>query len=33
MRVPMSGEVSWILPEGPRPYWRGRVTRLEYTFD
>lgn len=30
MRVPLEGEVAWLLPEGPRPYWRGRITRLEY---
>ncbi|PLL12377.1 hypothetical protein C0V75_10460 [Tabrizicola sp. TH137] len=24
--VPMRGEVSWVLPEGTKPYWRGRVT-------
>lgn len=32
MRVPMAGEVAWRLPEGLRPYWRGQVTRLDYTF-
>lgn len=32
MRVPMSGEVAWILPQGRRPYWRGRITRLRYEF-
>jgi hypothetical protein len=30
MRVPLEGEVAWILPDGRKPYWRGRVTRLEY---
>ena len=30
MRVPLEGEVAWILPEGPKPYWRGRVTSLSY---
>jgi hypothetical protein len=30
MRVPLEGEVAWILPDGPKPYWRGRITRLEY---
>jgi len=30
MRVPLEGEVAWILPDGRRPYWRGRITRLEY---
>lgn len=32
MRVPTQGEVAWLLPEGPRPYWRGRVTRVDYEF-
>jgi len=32
LRVPMEGEVSWMLPEGPKPYWRGRITRLSYEF-
>lgn len=26
--VPTSGEVSWILPQGRKPYWQGRVTAL-----
>lgn len=30
MRVPTEGEVAWMLPEGPKPYWRGRVTGLAY---
>lgn len=32
LRVPMQGEVAWLLPEGPRPYWRGTVTRVDYEF-
>ena len=32
MLVPAEGEVSWILPGGALPYWRGRVERIEYTF-
>ncbi|MEW6335305.1 MAG: DUF6544 family protein [Thermodesulfobacteriota bacterium] len=32
MRVPTEGEVAWLLPGGPKPYWRGRVTRLAYEF-
>jgi hypothetical protein len=32
MRVPLDGEVAWILPDGPRPYWRGRIEQLEYEF-
>jgi hypothetical protein len=32
MRIPMSGEVEWILPEGRFTYWKGRVTGIEYEF-
>ncbi|MGL4235641.1 DUF6920 family protein [Tabrizicola sp.] len=32
MLVPMTGEVAWVLPEGEKPYWRGRVTALSYRF-
>ncbi len=30
MRVPLDGEVAWLLPTGPKPYWRGRISRLEH---
>lgn len=30
MRVPMSGEVAWLTPQGRRPYWRGDVVSLHY---
>lgn len=30
MRVPLSGEVTWHLPEGDFPYWRGRITPEAY---
>jgi hypothetical protein len=32
MKVPLEGEVAWVLPEGPRPYWRGKMARSEYEF-
>jgi len=32
MRVPLDGEVAWLLPEGTQPYWRGRITKLSYEF-
>jgi hypothetical protein len=32
MRIPLDGEVAWVMPEGPKPYWRGRVTQLRYEF-
>jgi hypothetical protein len=25
LRIPTGGEVAWLLPEGPKPYFRGRV--------
>ena len=30
MRIPTEGEAAWLLPEGPKPYWRGRITHLAY---
>jgi hypothetical protein len=30
MRVPLEGEVAWLLPGGAKPYWRGRLTRATY---
>lgn len=30
MLVPLSGEVSWLLPAGPKPYWRGDILNVEY---
>jgi hypothetical protein len=30
MMVPMAGEVAWLLQDGPKPYWRGRITSLIY---
>jgi hypothetical protein len=32
MRVPLTGEVAWITPEGRKPYWRGTITELRYEF-
>ena len=32
MCVPTGGEVAWMLPEGPQPYFRGRTTSLRYEF-
>jgi hypothetical protein len=32
MWVPLEAEVAWLLPEGPLPYWRGGITRLEHEF-
>jgi hypothetical protein len=30
MRVPLDGEVAWVLPEGAKPYWRGHITESTY---
>ena len=32
MRVPLDSEVAWVLPEGAKPYWRGRITESKYEF-
>lgn len=32
MRVPLDGEAAWLLPDGAKPYWRGRITQLSYEF-
>jgi hypothetical protein len=28
--IPLEGEVAWLLPEGPQPYWRGEITGVTY---
>lgn len=30
MRIPIEGEVAWLLPEGRKPYWRGRITEISF---
>ncbi|MEO5614787.1 MAG: DUF6544 family protein, partial [Cypionkella sp.] len=32
MLVPVTGEVIWQTPQGEKPYYRGKITRLAYTF-
>jgi len=32
VRVPLEGEVSWLTPAGPHPYWRGRITEISFEF-
>jgi hypothetical protein len=32
MQVPLDGEVAWLLPEGPKPYWRGTIAEIDYEF-
>ncbi|MBI2687697.1 MAG: hypothetical protein HYX27_15405 [Acidobacteria bacterium] len=31
--IPTEAEVAWLLPGGPWPYWRGRLTRLNFEFE
>ncbi len=30
MLIPLDGEVAWLLSDGAKPYWRGRIQRIEY---
>jgi hypothetical protein len=30
MLIPLEGEVAWLLPEGMKPYWRGRIQRIMF---
>ena len=30
LRVPLQGEVAWMLPGGGSPYWRGRISALAF---
>jgi len=30
MMIPTSGEVAWVLPTGPEPYWRGRLVSASF---
>jgi hypothetical protein len=30
MRIPMEGEVAWLLADGPHPYWRGSLSSVSY---
>jgi hypothetical protein len=32
MLIPTEGEVAWMLPDGRKPYWRGRITSIRYEF-
>ena len=31
--VPIRGEVEWLLPQGPAPYWRGTIGQLTFETD
>jgi hypothetical protein len=28
--VPIDGEVAWLLPSGPKSYWRGHMTEIAF---
>jgi hypothetical protein len=30
--IPLEGEVAWLLPDGPQPYWRGRLTKVSLSY-
>ena len=32
IRIPLWCVAEWVLPEGPLPYWRGRVADVRYEF-
>src|SRR6202521_5257637 len=32
MCIPTEGEVAWLFPGGPKPYFRARITSLRYDF-
>jgi hypothetical protein len=32
MRIPLEGEVAWLMPNGPKPYWRGTIRSVAYEF-
>lgn len=33
VRIPLRGEAEWLLPEGPRPYWRGCITAAAFEYE
>ncbi len=32
MQVPLEGEVAWVMPDGLKPYYRGKLTLLSFEF-
>jgi len=32
MYIPLEGEVAWLLPDGPKSYWRGNIIKINYEF-
>ena len=33
MRIPLEAVVEWQLPDGPLPYWKGRILEVQYRTD
>lgn len=31
VRLPLDGEVAWLLPEGEQTYWRGHIEQIRYS--
>jgi hypothetical protein len=32
MMVPLEAEVEWLTPEGPKPYYRGKLTEISFEY-
>jgi hypothetical protein len=32
MQIPLTGQVSWLLPDGKHTYWRGRIVDATYEY-
>jgi hypothetical protein len=32
IRVPLEGEVAWVMPDGLKPYYRGKLTSLSFEY-
>jgi len=32
MLIPLDGDVAWLLPQGRKLYWQGRIRRIEHIF-
>ncbi|MBU2644364.1 hypothetical protein KKI24_06615 [bacterium] len=32
MLIPVRGEVAWMTPQGPKSYWKGRITRINHQY-
>jgi hypothetical protein len=33
MMIPACGEAAWLTDAGRAPYWRGRITSVDYDFE